>query len=179
MRRSRARMDMRCVPIPVEGFMGTIVSNTPDRIHVVALAAFLLACAPDIALLAQGPDAQGAIDTIIGSDVETAEEAIAADERRVIAAIENSSRNAAEVRKRFSVDTVRIVFLPDLEEKGAAVKAKIEEFGDGIAALREAIHGSAIFYHAVDSRSVLLDDIIAVEFGEKADVTIMVAGREP
>ncbi|RIK87532.1 MAG: hypothetical protein DCC69_03605 [Hyphomicrobiales bacterium] len=159
--------------------MTIFISTRPDRIHLVAPVALLLACAPDIALLAQGLDAEGAIETIVGSQVETAEEAIATDEKRIIAAIENSSANAAEVRKRFTVDNVRIVFLPDLEEKGAAVKAKIEEAGSGIAALREAIQGSAIFYHAIDSRSVLLDDIIAVEFGEKNDVTILVAGREP
>lgn len=160
--------------------MTIFISTRPDRIHLVApVALLLLACAPDIALLAQGLDAEGAIETIVGSQVETAEEAIATDEKRIIAAIENSSANAAEVRKRFTVDNVRIVFLPDLEEKGAAVKAKIEEAGSGIAALREAIQGSAIFYHAIDSRSVLLDDIIAVEFGEKNDVTILVAGREP
>lgn len=159
--------------------MTILIQNRHDRIHLVALIALFLAWAPDIGLLAQGLDAEGAIDTIVGSDVETAEEAIAADEERVIAAIENSSNNAAEVRKRFAIDNVRIVFLPDLDENGAAVKAKIEEFGSGIAALREAVQGSAIFYHAIDSHAVLLDDVIAVEFGEENDVTIMVAGAKP
>lgn len=160
--------------------MTSIFLNRLDRIHLIVPFAFMLACAPDIALLAQGLDADGAIETIIGSDVETAEEGVASDEARVIAAIANSSQTAAEVRKRFSVDNVTILFLPDLDEKeGEAVKMAIEEFRTGIASLREAIQGSAIFYHAVDSRSVLLDDIIAVEFGDANDVTILVAGRKP
>ena len=164
---------------PGKGYMSIFIQNRHDRIHLVALIALFLAWAPDIGLLAQGLDAEGAIDTIVGSDVETAEEAIAKDEKRVVAAIENSADNAAEVRKRFVIDNVRIVFLPDLDENGEAVNAKIEEFASGITALREAIQGSAIFYHAIDSHGVLLNDIIAVEFGEKNDVTIMVAGAKP
>ena len=154
---------------------------TPDishRIHAAAAAAFLLACVPNVALLAQGLDAEGAIDTIVGSEVETTEKAAAADEERIIEAIESSAANAAEVRKRFAIDNLQIVFLPDLDEEGAAIKAKMEEFGDQIASLREAIQGSAIFYYAIDSRSVLLNDIVALELGEENDVTIFVAGRE-
>lgn len=148
------------------------------RIHAAMAAAFLLASTPHAALLAQGLDAEGAIDTIVGSEVETSEEAAAADEARIIAAIEGSAASAAEVRKLFQLDNVRIVFLPDLDEDGAAIRAKMEEFRDGIAALREAIQGSAIFYYAVDSRSVLLNDIIAIELGEDNDATIFVAGGE-
>lgn len=159
--------------------MTILIHGRHERIHLVAAIALLLASAPDIRLLAQGLDAEGAIDTIVGSEVETAEEAVEADEERVIAAIDDSLDNAAQVRKRFTLDKVRIVFLPDLEEKGEAVKAKIEEAGGGIAALREAIQGSAIFYHAIDSRGVLLDDVLAVEFGDDNDVTIMVAGAKP
>ena len=155
------------------------IPTIPDRIHLVALAALLLAGTPDIALLAQGLDAEGAIDTIVGSEVETAEEGIAQDEKRVIAAIGNSAASAADIRKRFSVDNVRIVFLTGLDRQGAAVRAKIEEHGAGIATLREAIQGSAIFYHAIDSHAVLLDDVIAVEFGDHNDVTIMVARARP
>ena len=158
-------------------FIQNLPRPVPGYAHLLALGVFLLACAPGVSSLAQGLDAEGAIDTIVGSQVETAEEAIAADDARVIAAIENSSEAAVAVRKRFSVGNVRIVFLPDLDED-AAVRAKIEEFETGIAALRESIQGSAIFYHAIDSHRVMLDDIVAVEF-EGDDVTIMVAGAKP
>lgn len=153
-------------------------SDKPNHIHVAAATLLLLTFTPNIASLAQGLDAEGAIDAIVGSPVETAEEPVASDEERILAAIENSDENAAEVRKRFSLEGVRIVFLPDLDDEGAAIREKMEAFDAGIAALREAIHGSAIFYHALDSNSVLLEDVVALEFGDDDEVTIFVAGRE-
>lgn len=148
-------------------------------LHTAMAATLLVAATPNMALLAQGLDAEGAIDTIVGSDVTTGEEAVAADEERIVAAIENASASAAEVRKRFSVERVEIVFLPDLGEEETAVEAKMAEFEAQITELREAIQGSAIFYHAIDSHSVLLNDVVALEFGDDNGVTIFVAGSEP
>lgn len=153
-----------------------------DRRLLVLPLAFLLAGMPGQALLAQGLDAQETIETIVGSPVETAEEAIGADETGIITAIENSLDNATDIRKRFALDNVRIVFLPDLAEKdGAAqnrVRAVMEKYRSEITTLQESIQGSAIFYHAVNSRSILLNNIVAVQFTDKNDVTIFVAGRE-
>ena len=157
----------------------TIASDRPNWLHAVFATAFLLASAPNVALLAQGLDSEEAIDTIVGSDVKTGESKTAADEDRILAAIEKSTDNAADVRKRFSIDDVEIVFLPDLGEEETAVEAKMEEYKDDVAVLREAIQGSAIFYHAIDSRSVLLTDVIALEFHDQNAVTIFVAGGEP
>jgi hypothetical protein len=156
----------------------TIAWDKPTWLHAIFAIAFLFASAPNVALLAQGLDAEGAIDTIVGSDVKTGELKAATDEGRILAAIEKSTENAADVRKRFSIDDVEIVFLPDVGED-TAVEAKLEEFKDGVAALREAIQGSAIFYHAIDSRSVLLTDVVAVEFNDQNGVAIFVAGDEP
>ena len=154
----------------------------PDRRRLVLPLALLLAGMPGQVLLAQGLDAQETIETIVGSPVETAEEAIGADEAGIIAAIENSLDNATDIRKRFTLDNVRIVFLPDLAEKdGAAqnrVRAVMEKYRSEINTLQESIQGSAIFYHAVNSRSILLNNIVAVQFTDKNDVTIFVAGRE-
>lgn len=153
-----------------------------DRRRLVLPLALLLAGIPGQVLLAQGLDAQETIETIVGSPVETAEEAIGADEAGIIAAIENSLDNATDIRKRFTLDNVRIVFLPDLAEKdGAAqnrVRAVMEKYRSEITTLQESIQGSAIFYHAVNSRSILLNNIVAVQFTDKNDVTIFVAGRE-
>lgn len=153
-----------------------------DRRLLVLPLALLLAGMPGQALLAQGLDAQETIETIVGSPVETAEEAIGADETGIITAIENSLDNATDIRKRFALDNVRIVFLPDLAEKdGAAqnrVRAVMEKYRSEITTLQESIQGSAIFYHAVNSRSILLNNIVAVQFTDKNDVTIFVAGRE-
>lgn len=146
------------------------------RFHIAAITASLLACTP---ALSQGLDAEGAIDTIVGSDVTTGEERASADEARIVAAIENSSKAAAEVRRKFSLDRVEIIFLPNLEEEDTSVEAKMEEYKPQVTELRESIQGSAMFYHAVDSRSVMLTDVIALEFDDKNGVTIFVAGKKP
>lgn len=133
---------------------------------------------------AQGLAAKDTIDTIVDAEVETTDETATAREQRVIAAIENSRDNAAQIRKRVSVDNLKIVFLhgfgPDCADTASrsAINAKLEDFATDITAMREAIQGSAIFYHAVDSRSVLLNDIVAVEFGQSDDVTVMVASTK-
>lgn len=162
--------------------MTSLTLYNSDRRRFTLSLALVFAFMPGPALLAQGLDAQETIETIVGSQVETAEEAIGADEEGIIAAIENSLDNAADIRKRFALDNVRIVFLPDLAEKdGAAqgrVRAVMEKFDSEITTLQESIQGSAIFYHAVNSRSILLNNIVAVQFGDKNDVTIFVAGRE-
>jgi hypothetical protein len=147
-------------------------------IHAMAAAAFLFASAPNVALMAQGLDAEGAIDTIVGSDVRTAEEAAADDQDRLLGAIGNTSANISEVRKKFSLDAMEIIFLPDLAEQDA-VAAKIAETEQLIVELRQAIEGSAMFYHAVNSKGVLLRDIVALEFDDDNGVTIFVSGTSP
>lgn len=165
-----------------EGLKTILIANMAERIYLVVSLAFLLALMSGTTLIAQGLDAQETIETIVGSQVETTEEAAATDEAGIVAAIEQSLDNAAEIRKRFSLDNVRIVFLPDLEDKVAAAQTPVgvamQKYSSEITRLREDIQGSAIFYHAINSRSILLNDIIAVQFGDKNDVTILVAGRE-
>ncbi|MEO3386994.1 hypothetical protein [Mesorhizobium sp. CAU 1741] len=161
-----------------------MITATIDRIstgwiHAAAAAAFLVASAPNVALMAQGLEADGAIDAIVGSDVTTGEEAVTADEARIVAAIERTTENAAEVRKRFALNSLEIVFLPDLDEKTTTIDEKLVEYEPQIEELRTEIQGSALFYHAVDSRSVLLTDIIAIEFDDADNATIFVAGQDP
>jgi len=146
------------------------------RLHALVFAA-LLAMAPIIPLNAQGLDAEGAIETIVGSDVATEEKNVAEEEARLVAAIALSHDNAVEVRKRFRLDNVEIVFVPDLADDGA-IDAKLSENADAVKELRQSIEGSAMLYHAVNSRAVLLRDVIAVEF-QGDDVTIFAAGKKP
>ncbi|MCO5156709.1 MAG: hypothetical protein M9945_08145 [Aquamicrobium sp.] len=156
--------------------------RTPEKpgfLHLVLLAALAVAVAPGSPLMAQGLNTEGTIDAIVGSDVNTNEEAVADDEDRIVAAIEKTPQNTGEVRRRFSIDRVDIVFLPDFGDEETAVEAKAAEFESQITELRNEIQGSAIFYHALDSRSVLLNDVIALEFGDDNGVTIFVAGHEP
>ena len=147
--------------------------------HLVLLAALAIAVAPGSPLMAQGLNTEGTIEAIVGSDVNTNEEAVADDEDRIVAAIERTPENTGEVRRRFSIERVDIVFLPDFGDEETAVEAKAAEFESQIAELRNEIQGSAIFYHALDSRAVLLNDVIALDFGDDNGVTIFVAGREP
>lgn len=156
-----------------------LAAERPAWLHAAAVTVFLLASAPNMALMAQGLNAESTIDAIVGSEVTTGEEAVAADQERIVAAIDNTRDNIAEVRKRFSIDHVEIVFLPDFDKEETVVDAKMAELKPEIAQLRSEIQGSAIFYHAVNSRQVLLNDIIALDFDDKNGVTIFVAGREP
>lgn len=141
--------------------------------------------APLLALLlvpftafAQGLGAEGAVDTIVGSEVTTGEESVSEDESRIIAAIEKTAANVGEVRKTFSLDAVEIIFLADLDSD-ADIGAKIDAFEPRIVELRQAIEGSAMFYHAVNSHRILLRDIVALEFDDSKGVTIFVSGRQP
>lgn len=130
--------------------------------------------------LAQGLDSEGAIDTIVGSDVKTEEKSAADEGERVIAAIEATMDNAQIVRRAFNIDEVEIVFLPEVGEGDSGITEKREEFSDQIVELQQSIEGSAIFYHAVDSRQILVRDIVAIEFAnENRTATIFVAGAAP
>lgn len=148
-------------------------------LHVAFLAALLASAAPNMPSLAQGLDSEQAIDTIIGSEVVTDEKDAAADPERIVAAIEATAESTLEIRKRFNLDTVEIMFLPDLANDDAPVASAIEAHADEIDEMRVAIEASAMFYHAIDSRSVMLRDVIAVEFGEGDNVTIFAIGRAP
>lgn len=153
-----------------------------SRLHAMAAAAALLVVLgmPQPGLLAQGLDAEGAIDTIVGSEVTTGEEQAADDEQRILEAIDNTAANVSEVRRRFSLDAVEIVFLPDLAQaSGTAVDAALEENREAITELQQAIEGSAMFYHAVDSRRIMLRDVIALEFDDANGVTIFAKGTDP
>jgi len=122
---------------------------------------------------AQGLESEGAIDAIIGSDVKTDEAKRESDLKRVVAAVENSRGSAEQVRKAYNIDTLEIVFVPEISEELARMLA---EHDADVRVLRESIEGSAIFYHAVDSRSIMLTNIIAAEFGEDGTVTVFVKG---
>lgn len=158
----------------------TATSNEqPLLLHTAMLAAFLVAANPAMPLLAQGLDREEAIESIVGSDVETEQHAAEDEQERVVAAIENAMDSAERVRKAFNMNELKIVFLPDVGESASEIDAAIEENQEAIEALRQAIEGSALFYHAVDSRQILLRDIFALEFGDDGDATIFVAGEDP
>ena len=59
------------------------------------------------------------------------------------------------------------------------IEAKIAEHEEEIAELRKELEGNAMLFHAVDSRDVLMRDIIAVEFRDDRHVTIYAATKPP
>lgn len=143
-------------------------------VSTLALASALALQTP---LLAQGLKREEAIEAIIGSDVETEETDAQAATARIVAAIGNAAANAESVRKTFSLDKLDITFVPDLDESRGPVAEAIAKHKRDIVLLREAIEGSALFYHAVDSRSILLRDVVALEYADNGAVTIFVKGK--
>jgi hypothetical protein len=148
-------------------------------LHTAALAAFLVAVNPAMPLMAQGLNDEETIESIVGSNVETEQHGAADESARVVSAIENARDSAEGVRKAFNMNDLKIVFLPDIGEAEGEIDAAIEKNQEAIETLRQSIEGSALFYHAIDSRGILLRDIFALEFGDDGDATIFVAGEDP
>ena len=98
----------------------------------LTLLAFLVAAAPAMPLMAQGLDEEGAIETIIDAPVAIEEKTVDEEEARIAAAIDKSSDNAAEIRKRFAIEQVEIVFVPDLSGQTSALDQKIKDNDEAI-----------------------------------------------
>ncbi|WP_439604970.1 hypothetical protein [Shinella sp.] len=139
-----------------------------------ALALMLSAAVPMAGLHAQGLETEGAVEAIIGSDVKTEETTVEATAERIIAAIAGTADATSAVRTRFNLGEVDIVLLTNLAEPNNPVASAIEENLEAIQALRTEIEGSAMFYHAIDSNNVILQNVIALEF-DGEDVTIFAA----
>lgn len=146
-------------------------------LHMAFAIALLAMSIVQTPLLAQGLDSEESIDAIVGSDVKTEEVDAEAALDRVLAALERTQASAEQVRKTFSLEELDIVYLSDMNGTSKKLEEAIAENEVEIQALQDAIEGSALFFHAVDSRSILLRDIVALEYGKEA-VTIFVNGRE-
>lgn len=156
------------------------MNTTRTGIPLAAAVALAVAGAMSPAI-AQALD-DSARETIIGSEVGEEQVEAAAEPQRVIAAIEKTGENIPVVRKTIRLDKVEIVYLPDAAaaEGGPppAIARKVEERKDEIAELRQEIEGNAMLYHAIDSRQVLLRDVLAVEFDDTG-VLIYAAAKPP
>ncbi len=170
--------------------MTTIITSIPavreDRLST--LAASFVFCALVAAPLAGGPAAaqqapavEQSLDAIIGTEVQEEETAAAAEPDRVIAAIDKTAENTAAVRKTSSLAKVDIVFLSDAARAEGGpppeIEAKIKERQDEIGELRKEIEGNAMLYHAIDSRQILPQDVLAVEFDDANGVVIYAAAK--
>jgi hypothetical protein len=146
----------------------------------MAVALLVLAAMAASGLRAQGLQNPETIDKIIGSEVQEEQVEAAADMDRVIKAIEMTADNISTVRKATALDKIDIVFLTDAAatEGGppAAISAKLVEHKEEIVQLRQELEANAMLYRAIDSRQILLRDILAVEFVGR-DVVIYAATK--
>lgn len=123
------------------------------------------------------------VERIVGSDIKADTTTAVADEARVIAAIDRSSENIALVRKTARVGQVDIVFMTDAVETEGGPPRKIaqalKERHTEIAKLRQEIEANALLYHAINSRKVLISQVLAVEFKRLGEVVIYAAAKPP
>ena len=159
----------------------TIVAHRNSRICILAGAAAAMLSLSAVPISAQGTNSQEAIDAIVGSDVEEQQTQSQATAAEVIAAIENTAATREKVRKVTVLSKVDIVYLTDAgaTEGGppSEIAEKIEEHDAQISQLRQDLEGNAMLFHAIDSRQILLQDIIAVTFPAADAVTIYAAGK--
>ena len=153
------------------------------RIRIAALVLVAAALVPSSGALAQGLQDPDAIETIIGSDVREDEINAADDVERVTKAIGNAGESIRAVRMTINLVNLDIVFLADASviEGGppAPIAEKIEEHADEIAALRQEIEGNALIYHAINSRQILVRDVLAIEFDGDGSAVVYAAAKPP
>jgi hypothetical protein len=156
-----------------ETMMPSPMTYAPATAARALFLAALVAAASPWGAAAQGLESPEAIDTIIGSEVQEEETRVDADPERLMAAIDASIDSATKIRMTSNLETVEIVRVSGMEgEAAAAFEAKLAEHDADIAALRQELEGNAMLFHAIDSRSILLRDVVAVEFSDENSVTI-------
>jgi hypothetical protein len=147
------------------------------RAPAIALLALASTAAP---VPAQGLDSEQAIDTIVGSEVEEQQSSAGEEARRVVAAIEKTQDAIASVRKISNVGKLEIVYLPDAaEDAPPAISEAVSRHQAEIDELRKEIEGNAMLFHAIDSRSLLVRDVLAVDFAPEDAVVIFAAAQKP
>jgi hypothetical protein len=123
------------------------------------------------------------VDSIVGSGIEEDETTAAATESKVLAAIDRTAETAARVRKTSSVDHVDIVFLSDTARSEGGppprIAESIRQHETEVAELRQEIEANALIFHAIDSRRVLVADVLGVDFPDPKTVVIYAAAKPP
>jgi hypothetical protein len=159
------------------------VTTLPDGrwLYAIAATAFLAASFPQAALNAQGLESPETVNRIVGSQVSAEEANTTAEIGKVTSAIDRTRENISTVRKTSKLDKVDIVFLTDAarSEGGppAVIENKVRQHRDDVAELRKEIEANALLYNAIDSRRVLAQDILAVEFDNPGKIVIYAAAK--
>lgn len=154
-----------------------------NRAQIVASAAALLAFLNVETVAAQGLEAEGTIDAIVQTPVREEEQQAAADPAKVVAAIEKTADNISTVRKVTALDSLDIIFLADATEAEggppAAIGTKLAERERDVTTLRQEIEGNALLYHAINSRQVLMRDVLGLEFDPSGKKVVVYAAAKP
>lgn len=171
------------LPNHMERAMTTITEPDNKWPRAFAAVALLALALQGQAVFAQGTASETAVDKIIGTEVQEEEARAEAEPEKVIAAIEKTAESTETVRKVSKLDKVDIVFLSDSAKTEGGpppeIAAQIERHKDEIAQLREELQGNAMLYHAIDSRQLLVDDVLAVTFDDADGVVIYAAAKPP
>ena len=161
--------------------MTKISTMTGPRMHQIAAAMLLAASVHAAPVNAQGLNDQEAVDRIIGSEVNEEEVRSEAGDERVITAIEKLSENIEVVRKVTSLDRVDIVYLPDSSRVEGGPPEKIattlSEHSETVDTLRRELEGNALLYHAINSKNILIQDVLAIEFDGDKNMIIFAAAK--
>ncbi|TRC95194.1 hypothetical protein FJV76_27150 [Mesorhizobium sp. WSM4303] len=160
--------------------MPTIPFADARWLQTIATCVFLAAYGPPAVQAVESADT---VNRIVGSDVRQEETRTATQTKKIISAIERTRENIGTVRKTSKLDSVDIVFLTDAarSEGGPppAVENKVKEHQDDITELREEIEANALLFNAIDSRRVLAQDVLAVEFDDPGRLVIYAAAKPP
>lgn len=121
------------------------------------------------------------VKSIVGSGVSEEEKTAATEQTKVLAAIDSTAETTGLVRKTSSVDHVDIVFLSDTarSEGGPprAIAEQLEKHRDEIVLLRQEVEANALLFHAIDSKRVLIGDVLAVAFDGPKKVIVYAAAK--
>ena len=85
------------------------------------------------------------------------------------------------MRKTSKLDKVDIVFLTDAARSEGGpppvIESKVKQHQDDIAELRKEIEANALLFNAIESRRVLAQDVLAVEFDDPGKIVIYAAAK--
>lgn len=165
-----------------------MINNQKGRKQLAKLAvAAILGCSIwSLSASAQEPQSNQqlqSVDRIIDSEVREEQARSEDDKDRIIAAIENSGENTNRIRKVTDLDRIDIIFIPDSSavEGGPPeeIASKLSEYSRNVDDMRRVLQSNALLYNAVNSRKILIRDILAIEFDSDKHVVIFAAANPP
>lgn len=146
-------------------------------------AAIAFLAAPHATVAAQPLESGRPASTIVDSVIRQEEALSGTEAGKVLSAIDRTRDNISTVRKTTKLDTVDIVFLTDAARSEGGpppvIENKVKQHRDDVAELRLEIEANALLFNVIDSRRVLAEDVLAVEFDDPARIVIYAAGKPP